>query len=123
MSFAQRFVVPVTTDASGNATAFSPIITGKISTIRYVKTSFADGVDFAITAEATGENIWTQSDVNASATVAPRQPIHGTDGVASLYAAAGKAVQDKIALANDRVQIAISSGGNATSGAFHIVTE
>lgn len=123
MSFAQRVVVPVVTDASGNATAFSPVLTGKISTIRYVKTDFTDGVDFTITAEATGETIWAQSDVNASATVAPRQPITGTDGVASLYAAAGKAVQDKIAIANDRVQIAIASGGNTKSGAFHIVLE
>lgn len=123
MSYAERHVVSVTTAADGSATSYSPVITGKISTIRYAKTDFADGVDFTITAEATGETIWAQENVNASATVAPRQATHTTAGVAALYAAGGSAVLDKIALANDRVKIVIASGGNAKSGAFHIVLE
>lgn len=123
MSHAERHVVAVTTAADGTATAYSPVITGKLSQIRYVKTDFAAGVDFTITAEATGETLWTQSDVNASATVAPRQATHTTAGVAALYAVGGSAVLDKIALANDRVKIVIGSGGNAKTGAFHIVME
>ena len=39
---------------------------GLLSQIRYVKTDFANGVDFAITVEGTGEGLWTQSDVNAA---------------------------------------------------------
>lgn len=123
MSHAERHVVAVTTAADGTATAYSPVLTGKLSQIRYVKTDFATGVDFTITAEATGETLWTQSDVNASATVAPRQATHTTAGVAALYAAGGSAVLDKITLANDRVKIVIGSGGNAKTGAFHIVME
>lgn len=123
MSHAERHVVAVTTAADGTATAYSPVLTGKLSQIRYVKTDFAAGVDFTITAEATGETLWTQSDVNASATVAPRQATHTTAGVAALYAGGGSAVLDKIALANDRVKIVIGSGGNAKAGAFHIVME
>ncbi len=117
----QRLVVPVTTAADGSATAYSPVVSGRIETIRYVKTDFANGVDFTITAEATGETIWTQADVNASATVAPRQPTHSTAGVAALFAAGGLAVNEGIVLANDRVKIVIAQGGNVTSGAFHIV--
>lgn len=123
MSYAERHAIAVTTAADGSATAYSPVVTGKISTIRYVKGDFANGVDFTITAEATGETIWTQSDVNASATVAPRQATHSTAGVAALYAAGGSAVLDKIALANDRVKIVIASGGDTKSGTFHIVLE
>ena len=122
MSFAQRHAVEVTTAADGSATAYSPVVTGKVSTIRYVKTDFANGVDFTITSEATGETIWTQADVNASATVAPRQATHSTAGVASLYAATF-AVNDKIALAGDRVKIVIASGGDTKAGTFHIVLE
>lgn len=122
MSYAERHVVEVTTIADGSATAYSDTITGKISQIRYVKADFASGVDFTITSEATGETIWTQLDVNASVTVAPRQATHSTAGVASLYAAT-YAVLDKIALANDRVKIVIASGGNAKTGTFHIVVE
>lgn len=123
MSYARREVVAVTTIADGSATAYSPVVTGKISQIRYVLTDYAAGVDFTITAEATGETIWTESDVNASATRAPRQATHSTAGVAALYAAAGTAVNDKIALANDRVKIVIGSGGNTKVGTFHIVME
>src|SRR3989304_1477019 len=123
MSYAQRLVGAVTTAADGSATAYSDTVTGKISQIRYVKTDFAAGVDFTITSEATGETIWTESDVNASATRAPRQDAHTTSGVPSLYAAGGTPVLDKIALANDRIKIVIAAGGNVKAGTFHLVIE
>lgn len=121
MSYSERHEVVVTTAADGSATAYSPIVTGKLSQIRYVKTDFAVGVDFTITAEATGETIWTDTNVDASETVAPRQPTHDTAGAAAVYAAGGSAVLDKIALANDRVKIVIAAGGNAKTGTFHII--
>lgn len=117
----RRFVVTVTTASDGTATAYSPYLSGYIHEIHYIKTDFADGVDFTITAEATGETIWTQSDVNAAAVKAPRQATHSTAGVAALYASGGTAVNDRIALGRDRVKIAIAQGGNAKTGAFHIV--
>jgi len=123
MSYIQRQVVSVTTAADGSATVYSEVVTGKLSAIHYVKTDFADGVDFAITSEATGQSLWTQSNVNAAAIVAPRQATHDTSGVASLYAAAGEPVEAPICLANDRVKIVIAQGGNAKSGAFHLVFE
>ena len=117
----RRFVVSVTTASDGTATAYSPYLSGYIHEIHYIKTDYADGVDFTITAEATGETIWTQSDVNAAAVKAPRQATHSTAGVAALYASGGTAVNDRIALGRDRVKIAIAHGGNAKTGAFHIV--
>lgn len=117
----RRFVVSVTTASDGTATVYSPYLSGLIHEIHYIKTDFADGVDFTITAEATGETIWTQSDVNAAAVKAPRQATHSTVGVAALYASGGTAVNDRIALGRDRVKIAIAQGGNAKTGAFHIV--
>ncbi len=124
MSYAQRLAaVAVTTAADGSATAYSEVCTGKVSTIRYVKTDFADNSTITLTSEATGETIWTQTGVNASATVAPRQATHSTAGAAALYAAGGAAVNDKIALANDRIKIVIANGGNAKVGTFHIVME
>lgn len=123
MSYAQRVAVTVTTAADGSATAYSGVLTGKLSQIRYVKTDFADNSTFAITAEATGETLWGESNVNASATRAPRQATHSTAGAAALYAAGGAAVNDKIALANDRVKIVITNGGDTKTGVFHIVME
>lgn len=121
--YAERHVVPVTTDADGAAVAYSPVVTGRISAIHYIKTDFANGVDFTIIAEATGETLWTESNVDAAAVKAPRQATHSTAGVAALYAGGGSAVLDKIALAKDRVKITIANGGDTKSGAFHIVLE
>ena len=122
----RRFKLTVTTAADGTVTAYSPRLTGKIHQIEYVKDGsnpYAAGVDFTITGEATGVNLWTQADVNASAVVAPRMPTHSQAGVASLYAAGGTAVQAPIALANDRVKIALAQGGNAKVGVFHILVD
>jgi hypothetical protein len=119
----RRFEVTVTTASDGTATAYSPYLSGFIHAIHYVKTDYADGVDFTITAEATGETIWTQSDVNAAAVKAPRQATHSNVGVAALYASGGTAVNDRIALGRDRVKIVLAQGGNAKTGKFIIIVE
>lgn len=122
MSYANRLIVPVTTAADGSATAYSDEIEyGLLSQIRYVKTDFADGVDFTITLNGTGETLWAENDVNAAATRAPRQATHSTAGAAALYAASGSAVNDKIAIAKDKIKIVIASGGDTKSGAFHFL--
>ena len=123
MSFIQRFTVVVGTDGAGDATAYTPFFVGKISQIRYVKDTYDNGVDFAITLEQTGENVWTESDVNASATRAPRQATHTVAGAASLYAAGGQPVLNSIAVAQDRVKIVIAQGGATKSGTFHVLVE
>lgn len=118
---AERHVVAVTVDASGNATAYSPVVTGALIAIHYLKTDFADGVDFTITSEATGQSLWTQADQNVSAVKCPRQPTHDGVGAASLYAATGEPVEDLIVLAKDRIKIVIASGGVSKTGTFHFV--
>jgi accessory colonization factor AcfC len=121
MPYAERHVIPVTTAADGSATVYSPVVTGPVSAIHYVKTDFANGVDFSITVEATGQNLWVETNVDAAKVVAPRQPTHDQAGAALLYAAAGLPVEAPIHLANDRVKIVIASGGNVKTGTFHIV--
>lgn len=113
--YARADTVAVTTAADGSATAYSGEINGLLAQISYVKTDFADGVDFTITSEATGETLWAESNVNASATRAPRQFTHTTAGVASA------AADGAIAIAG-RVKIVVASGGNVKTGTFHIVT-
>lgn len=116
----ERHAVEITTDSGGAATVYSPQVTGRLLSIRYVKTDFANGVDFTVTSEATGETIWAESDVNASATRAPRQATHTTAGAAALYAAGGVAVNDHVFLANDRVKIVIAQGGDTKTGVVHL---
>lgn len=119
----RRFEVPVTAAADGSATAYSPWLSGRLASLHYVKTDFADGVDFTITSEATGESLWVESNVNASTVRYPRAATHNGSGVAALFASGGTPVQAPIALGRDRVKIAIAAGGNAKSGKFLILIE
>lgn len=119
----RRFTVPVTTAADGTATVYSTWLSGRLTAIHYAKTDFADGVDFTITSNETGETLWAENDVNASKVCRPRGATHTTAGVAALYASAGTAVGDLIRLGRDKIKIAIAAGGNAKSGVFHFVIE
>lgn len=121
MSF-RRFHVPVTVSAGGAAEVYSPRFSGKICQVRYVKTDFADTVDFVITAEETGETIWSEENVTASASRSPRAPTATTAGVAALYAASG-AVNTKIALDTDRIKVVIANAGDGTTGLFIFTVE
>lgn len=117
--FVRRHTVSVTTAAGGTATVYSEVVNGRILSIQYVKNNFENGVDFAITTETTGQNLWTEENVDASTQRAPRQPTHANDGSASLYAD-GYPVEDYYAVDNERIKIAIAEGGNTKSGTFLI---
>lgn len=117
---AERHRVTVTTASDGTATAYTPDgLNGRVVSITYTKhstTAFTDGVDFTITAEATGQSLWTDTNINASETVYPVAAANlGTTGAASTLSEA------PICIANDRVKIVIASGGNAKIGIFDVV--
>ena len=112
--------VNVTTDADGDATEYSStIITGKLETILYQKTDFADGVDFTITTETTAQNLWVEEDVNASKEVHPEAPVHTYAGVASEYST-GFPVTKPFCIYGERVKIVVAAGGPTKSGTFVI---
>lgn len=119
--YAERHAVSLTTAADGSATGYTPVVSGRVLSLRYVKTDFANGVDFNVTAEQSGETIWAENDVNSSATRYPRAATHSTAGVAALFAAGGAAVNDAIMVANDRIKIAVASGGDTKSGVVHVI--
>ena len=126
MSYIQRYVVTVTTNKKGDGIGYTPAVTGKVSAIHYVKdtsNAYSDGVSVVVTAEATGETILEIGDVNASASFAPRRVTHTTDGSQAYYTFPGHAVRDSICLANDRIKIAVSNGGDTKTGTFHVVIE
>jgi hypothetical protein len=119
----RRFVVPIAVDADGDAEVYSPVLSGKIVSLRYLKTDFADGVDFVVTTEDSGETVWSEENVNASATRHPRAATHSTAGAAALYAAGGTAVNDKIAVSQERIKIVVANGGVSKTGALHITID
>lgn len=123
MAIRKFTVVPVTGTAT--ATAYTPYLSGYIESIEYVKAGtdpYADGVDFTITAEATGESILALTDQNSSVVKRPRAATHSVAGVAATYDGT-RAVFDRIALARDRVKIAIAQGGNGKTGTFIVTVD
>ena len=117
----QRITIALTTNASGVATGQSGVVNGRVSHLIYTKDDFEDTVDFTITGEESGTNIWTEANVTAGKTVAPRQPTHSEAGVASLYQAPGEPVEDKIVIANERINVAIAQGGDTKNGTISII--
>ncbi len=123
MAKTRKFTVVATSDGDQVGTHYTPYLSGYIESVQYVKpgaASYTDGVDFTITADATGESIWVDTNINASEVVRPRAATHSTAGVASLYAGAGEAVLDRIGLARDRVKIVLAAAGASKTGTFVI---
>ena len=116
-------VVSITTDASGDATVRSGPVHGRILKIIYTKDTFDNGVDFTITTNDTGQTVWTESNVNATKSVLPRDATHDNVGAASLYAAVGEPVEDYIWAIREQIKFVIAQGGNVKKGSFRIITD
>jgi len=119
MSYAVRHTIDVTTAADGSATAYTPgAVNGYVISVQYVKTDFANGSTMTLTAETTGTAIWAESNVDASATRAPRGATHGTTGTIAPWG-----VLDKIAIADERLKLVIANGGDTKTGTFYVTVE
>lgn len=116
----ERHAVAITTNGSGAGTGYTPVVSGRVLAIVYAKTDYADGVDMTVTAEATGQAIWAQENVNAAAVVYPRAQVHDGTGTAMTYDGT-RAVAEPVAVANDRVKIVVAAGGDTKSGTFHVI--
>ena len=120
----RRYDVDVTTDGAGAATVFSPTVRGAVHTVQYIKDGganpFANGVDWVISDDITGEAIWTGTDVNASIIIRPRANSHDTVGAVRLYVAAGTNVPTEIYVSG-RIKIVVAQGGATKVGKFRFI--
>jgi hypothetical protein len=115
----------LTVNASGDATVYSSQPAhGEIYQIRYVpdgSVPLATGADLTITLEGSGLTVATLTDIGTSATQwAPRQATHTVAGAASLYAAAGTAVNDRIGVVAERIKVVVAQGGASKTGTLYI---
>lgn len=119
-----KSVINLVGSADGTGTFYSEVISGQIMSVSYVKPGtnpLADTVDMTITVEGTGQAVLSQSNVSASFQLAPRMPVCDVAGAASLYAANGEAVEDYIAMANDRIKVVLADAGAATKAGKLVV--
>jgi len=118
-----RHTVVIPTNASGDGTGYTPVVSGFVHAIRYDKDSYENGVDVAITANTSGLAILAWTNLNASDVSFPRAATNSTADAAALYAAAGEPVLCPIPVADEAIKIVVSSataGSTPRSGTFHV---
>lgn len=123
--FIQRVAVPLTTDAGGNNTSYSPNLTGRLTGVVVSipgSSGIANTANFAITAENTAEPIVTLTNVAASAPYYPRAQVHDIAGAGLTYDATHK-VAEPVRLAADRVKIVLTGGGNTKQVIVMLIVE
>lgn len=116
----KRHTVTITTDGLGAGTDYTPVFSGRIFEVVYVKPgsgNYDNGVTFAVTLDGTGESLWGETAVNASKTVRPVVAATLPSGAASTLS------EGPFVAANDRVKIAVTAGGAAKVGTFHVTAE
>jgi hypothetical protein len=114
--------ITLTTNGSGAATGYTRVFNGLLKALIYTKTDFANGVDFTITTETTGQTLWTQADVNAAAIKYPLAAAHDTAGVAATLDGT-RAMRCEIPIVNERVQVVIAQGGATKTGAITVIVD
>lgn len=123
MAFINRQLLELTTDASGDATGFTPVVQGLVEKIEYVPDGtapYATGVDATFTEEDSGAPILTWTNVGTTqARKYPRDPTHDNIGAASLYAAAGEPVESRIPVTG-RIKLVLAQGGDTKVGKFYV---
>lgn len=117
--------IDILTNGSGAFTGYTQKVDGLVQQIRYVPdgTSPLDtGADLTIAGETTGQPILTASNIGTSAVSwAPRQPTVAVgDASASLYAAGGEPVEDRVGIAAERISVVVAQGGAAKLGTLYL---
>ncbi len=124
MAYLTLATVSITTDASGDATAYTGVVNGYVHAIQYVPDGTAPydaTADVTITGETTGIAVTTLTNVAAALTTYPRAATHDQANAAALYAAAGTAVRDRVPIAAERIKLVIAQGGATKTGVWHVI--
>lgn len=117
MTFIRQAVVPIATDASSAGSTNTPTLNGLLEAIHYTRsatgTAMSTTMGVTITGETSGINFLTmQLTSTADVTFLPRAPIHNTT------AGSTNAGSDRLPICDERLTIALSSGGASKSGTF-----
>lgn len=113
----KKIVLPLTVAAGGGGTATAPnAVNGVLYSVEYVKTDYADGVDFTVNCLNSGmtDLIMTVSNANASARYYPRDDSHKASDGSAL------SLNNMMIPIFGRPSISVTSGGTSTSGTFII---
>lgn len=115
-----RVSVPVTTNSSGAATAYTPALNGMIRSVRYIKPTSGGldgGTGIDIVTDKGAVVVWDKDNLAASAVIYPMVPAHDNTGadIAGIYA--------PIPVCDERIKITVANGGDSLAGTFEFIVE
>src|SRR4051812_16562506 len=104
--YMRRETVTLTTNASGDCTAYSPAVSGRVMSVIYTKGTL-DGTttDVTISTRSTLQTILTLTNVTATGVYHPRSVVHGNTGTALTGV-------EPINAADEEIKIVVAQGGN-----------
>ena len=115
----QRHTLTITTNADGDATGRTAVVNGVVHAIVYVKSDYANGVDFDATGDVSGIVILAVDDANASATYFPNAISQDTAAATVTFDGTNEVYQP-IPVCDEAVKIVVDAGGDTKSGTFHV---
>ena len=118
--FGVKKTIALTTDASGDCTAYSDAVNGRILGIIYTKVDFDNGVDFTITLNTSGEAILTLTNQNVAAVFYPRVGVHDAVGAAATLDGT-RLLRDPVFAVDDKVKCVVAQGGNVKTGTITVI--
>jgi len=120
--FVKSYPVPIVTAADGTGSGFTDVANGRVLAVLYVPDAnipYSDGFAATVTTEDSGQAVVTRTQADGDAGFALYPKVQN-DAVADGTGISGQ--YDYVALAgNERVKIAIASGGNAKAGSFSVL--
>ena len=115
--------VALTTDASGDVTAYAANTYGSVLAIRYVPhatTPLDTAATLTISDNVSGLQVLSITSLGLFARdFAPRMFVMTTTGTVALYAAGGTNVLEPVPVAGS-VKVVVAAGGNAKSGTIYL---
>lgn len=115
----QRHHVSLTTDASGDVTAYTDsAVSGRVVSVLWRPTDLDAGSDLTVTTEATAQTVVVKANVGATAVGLHPRVLENlnTDGSAL-------ATHTPVRAATERIKVVVAQGGNAKTGEVIIITE
>lgn len=108
-----RVAITLTTDGSGDCTAYSPPVAGLIVGYYYDRGTLDNSTtDIAVTEEDTTAALLTLTNVTASARYLPRVATHDSTGTATGALDAAPVV--------GRIKVVVASGGASATGTLYV---
>lgn len=128
MAYAKSYVIPFTTDASGDAVVYSgTFANGQLVEVVYTYDDADTGADFTCVGRTTGKALLTITNAGvATVTWRPRDVIHpvaNTGAGTALTFDGTNEIYDYIWLVDEEIQVTVAAGGITKSGTLTFIVD